>query len=668
MTTAIDITLLVFAVGMLIPMVVFCAECLASVLFGRRRARPFEDSEPRTAVLIPAHDEASVIGATLARLTPTLRVGDRVVVVADNCSDDTAAIARGYGVEVVERRDATRRGKPYALQFGLEQLAADPPDTVVVLDADCCVDEMTVRRISDASHRANRPAQALNLCHAETGSGEVSVVSELGFRFKNLVRPIGAARIGLPCHLMGTGMAVPWSLLQSASFADDHLAEDMQLGVELALQGHPSVFCPDATVTSALPQGKSAFVAQRTRWEQGHLHTMLSQMPRLLWSGIRRLRPSVLFLALDLTVPPLSLLIVCWMAVLAVTVVAGLCGAGWLPALLLAGGGTAMVAVVLAGWARFCRERIPLSGTAVSTGLHSAEGADLSAVLLRSPPAQLAADRARRDNDEKRHRFGSDEMNKTPVRMFGIEIDAVRMPQAVERVMGWIHGPDAGRHHYVVTPNADHAVMLSHHDGLQDAYKGAELVLADGMPVVLASRVLRRPLPERVTGADLVPALFSAANEQKPVKAYLLGAGPGVAERAAANIHKRWRHVEVVGTYSPPFGFEKDDAENEAILKRIEDVQPDVLVVGLGAPKQELWVAKHRDRIAAKASLCVGATIDFLAGEVRRAPRWMQRFGLEWFFRLACEPRRLFKRYFHDACVFPKLVWREWRQRGHNPA
>jgi N-acetylglucosaminyldiphosphoundecaprenol N-acetyl-beta-D-mannosaminyltransferase len=255
------------------------------------------------------------------------------------------------------------------------------------------------------------------------------------------------------------------------------------------------------------------------------------------------------------------------------------------------------------------------------------------------------------------------------------------MGEAVERVMGWIHSdhelhsdPDAASvrvaserpaHRYVVTPNADHTVMLQQNPEFRAAYDNASLVLADGMPVVLASRLLRRPLPERVTGADLVPALFDAASEQRPLTVYLLGAGPGVAERAAANIRARWPHVAVVGTYSPPFGFEKYEAETAAILRRIDAARPDVLVVGLGAPKQELWVAQHRERIAAKVSLCVGATIDFLAGEVRRAPRWMQRGGLEWLYRLLCEPRRLFKRYAKDACVFPRLVWREWRRRPH---
>ncbi|GAB4140323.1 MAG: WecB/TagA/CpsF family glycosyltransferase [Planctomycetaceae bacterium] len=255
----------------------------------------------------------------------------------------------------------------------------------------------------------------------------------------------------------------------------------------------------------------------------------------------------------------------------------------------------------------------------------------------------------------------ADSQSPARIPMFGVEIDPVRMPEAVSRLMHWIHDDSEFRHRYVVTPNVDHTVMLQEHEGMRAAYDKANLILADGMPVVWASRLLRKPLPERVTGADLVFELFKAANEERPLTAYLLGAMPGVADIAAKKVEARWPAVKIVGTYSPPFGFEKDDAENAAILERIRAVTPDVLVVGLGAPKQELWVHKHRDQIEAKVSLCVGATIDFLAENVPRAPLWMQRCGLEWFYRMMSEPRRLFKRYARDAWIFPRLVWKEWR-------
>jgi N-acetylglucosaminyldiphosphoundecaprenol N-acetyl-beta-D-mannosaminyltransferase len=234
------------------------------------------------------------------------------------------------------------------------------------------------------------------------------------------------------------------------------------------------------------------------------------------------------------------------------------------------------------------------------------------------------------------------------------------MNDAVERVYEWLDEPH-GPCRFVVTPNVDHAVLVQSNAELRAAYRDAGLVLADGWPVVAASRLLRRPLPERVAGSDLTPALFDAAKRDRPLRVYLLGAAPGVGDRAAKNIRQRWPAVEVVGVYSPPLGFERDEQENRAILDRIRTAAPDVLIVGLGAPKQELWVHRHQREIAARAALCVGATIDFLAGEKRRAPKLLQRFGLEWLHRMLSEPRRLVRRYARDAWIFPQLVWQEWR-------
>lgn len=245
-------------------------------------------------------------------------------------------------------------------------------------------------------------------------------------------------------------------------------------------------------------------------------------------------------------------------------------------------------------------------------------------------------------------------------KLFGISIHALTMSEAVEHLKGRIREQSLDCR-FVVTPNVDHLVLLESNQSLREAYAEADLVLADGHPLIWASRLLGRPLPERVAGSDLVPSLFAAVGPTESLRVFLLGAAPGVADRAAAAIQRRWPRVQVVGTDSPPLGFEQNAAENERILAKIGAVQPDVLVVGLGAPKQECWVHRHRGHIGAKTALCVGATIDFLAGEKKRAPRWMQRSGLEWFYRMCSDPKRLVKRYAKDAWVFPQLVVRQWR-------
>jgi N-acetylglucosaminyldiphosphoundecaprenol N-acetyl-beta-D-mannosaminyltransferase len=240
-------------------------------------------------------------------------------------------------------------------------------------------------------------------------------------------------------------------------------------------------------------------------------------------------------------------------------------------------------------------------------------------------------------------------------RLFGIDIDAVCMPQAVACLRTWIQ-QDADRCRYVVTPNVDHMVMLRDNADFREAYANADLILADGHPIVWVSHLLRRPLPQRVPGSELVPALFDSFNQRGALRVFLLGAAEGVAVRAAQNMNEMWPNVETVGVYSPPLGFEKNADETKVILRQIAACRPDVVVVGLGAPKQELWVHRHAGNIRAKVALCVGATIDFIAGEKKRAPRWMQRCGAEWLHRVATEPHRLFMRYAKDAWIFPQIV------------
>lgn len=249
--------------------------------------------------------------------------------------------------------------------------------------------------------------------------------------------------------------------------------------------------------------------------------------------------------------------------------------------------------------------------------------------------------------------------------LFGIKIDAIRMNEAVASLRSWIN-EDSNACRYVVTPNVDHTVLLQENESLAQAYEEAHLILADGHPIVWASRLLGQPLPERVAGSELVPALFDAYNanhESGKLRVFLLGAMPGVGAIAAANMKKLWPHVETVGVYSPPFGFEKDPEENNYALGRIALARPDVVIVGLGAPKQEIWVNNHYKDIRAKAALCVGATIDFLAGEQKRAPVWMQKSGTEWLHRMCSQPKRLVKRYAKDAWVFPQLVWKQMFSR-----
>lgn len=250
--------------------------------------------------------------------------------------------------------------------------------------------------------------------------------------------------------------------------------------------------------------------------------------------------------------------------------------------------------------------------------------------------------------------------------IFGIRIDRVTMDQAINRLTSWIDQGE-GTCRYVVTPNLDHAVQLQTNEALRDAYRSASLVVADGWPLVTASRIFRDPLPERVAGSDLVPTLFQTLHESKSGgTVYLLGAAPGVAEIAARKIEQRWPRVKVVGTHSPPFGFDKDPAQSQDAIQRINCCSPDVLVVGLGAPKQELWLKQYQSQLSVRVAIAAGGTIDFLAGRQRRAPRWVQKLRMEWSHRLLTNPGRLTGRYARNAWHLPRLLLQEHFARKSN--
>lgn len=337
--TAPNVLLGALAGLVLLPAVVFAVECLASVRPPRRRRDRGNDARaplPRAAVVVPAHDEEAGIEDTVRHLRDRIESGTRLLVVADNCRDGTAARARAAGAVVVERHDPCRRGKGHALTFAFDHLAADPPDVVVVVDADCRLSLDGIRPLVRMAARTGRPVQAEYLMAASTDGDVRSAVSSLAFLVRNRVRPRGLARLGLPCHLTGSGMAIPWSALRAVPPTGDHLVEDLLLGVELAKAGHPPLLCTRARVTSVLPEGATAALAQRRRWEHGQLRVALTQGPRLLWRGLVRRRPALVALGLDLLVPPLALLVLLQLSVLATALGAVALGASPIPAVLAA--------------------------------------------------------------------------------------------------------------------------------------------------------------------------------------------------------------------------------------------------------------------------------------------------------------------------------------------
>jgi N-acetylglucosaminyldiphosphoundecaprenol N-acetyl-beta-D-mannosaminyltransferase len=213
-------------------------------------------------------------------------------------------------------------------------------------------------------------------------------------------------------------------------------------------------------------------------------------------------------------------------------------------------------------------------------------------------------------------------------------------------------------HSYILTCNVDHLIKLRKDAEFQKVYSDAGAIVADGMPIIWASKMLRKPLKQKVSGSDLFAKLGEAFAERQ-YKLFFLGSAAGIPEQAVKNLKLVFPNLNIVGCYSPSYGFEKKKDENEQIIQMLIDTQPDIVFVGVGAPKQEKWIYQNYLQYKVPISIGVGATFDFLSGTVKRAPNIMQRTGFEWFWRLVQEPRRLWKRYLvHDA-MFAVLLWRE---------
>lgn len=211
------------------------------------------------------------------------------------------------------------------------------------------------------------------------------------------------------------------------------------------------------------------------------------------------------------------------------------------------------------------------------------------------------------------------------------------------------------RKSYVVAINVDVVMKIEEDSYLKKVVDEADMVLVDGKPLVWISRLHGNPVKEKISGSDLVPVLCRKAAE-KGYRIFILGGKDGVAKAAETRLQRMYSEIQIAGVYAPPFGFEKDAKELNHINAMITDAHPDILITCFGCPKQEKWIYENIDKYDAKVSVCAGATVDFLAGTVKRAPKWMSDHGLEWLYRFMQEPRRLFKRYFIDDIQILKLI------------
>jgi cellulose synthase/poly-beta-1,6-N-acetylglucosamine synthase-like glycosyltransferase len=349
----------------LAPLILLTFCFAVELFFGIRplaRQLTTDPLQASSVVIVPAHDEEAMIRARLATLKSATNGIAQILVVADNCRDSTAAIARELGVDVVERFDADRRGKGFALDFARSSLQSSPVDVVLIVDADCEMDAGSIRRLAARCFESGQPCQAVNLQIPPPGASPAVQLSTFAFFIKNVVRQRALQRLAHRVHLLGTGMALPWSAFIKADLATDNIAEDMKIGVELAEAGHVPLFVEDAAVWSNAETEKGT-LTQRSRWEGGFLRNALQKGPRMLVRSLARgdLRES--WAALDVLIPPFALLLLLDVGALLLSlVVATATGASMAPALVLAGSLGLAVIGLAAAWASGGSRFVSLSG------------------------------------------------------------------------------------------------------------------------------------------------------------------------------------------------------------------------------------------------------------------------------------------------------------------
>lgn len=351
----------VLASALSVPAVVLFIETLTAL-------NPYRDrlqTEPplvskHIAVVVPAHNESAGVLPTLSDLQPQLQEGDRLLVVADNCTDDTASVAATTGAEVLIRNDLSRIGKGYALAHAVSHLRDAPPDFVLFIDADCRIQNDMVPRLKQMCALSNRPIQA---CFLMVAPGQAAVdhhIAEFFWIVRNWVRPLGLASLGLPVQLMGTGMIFPWDVILKAPLAHGNLVEDLKLGLDLAAGGHPPAFYPFVVGTSEFPMTKKGTESQRQRWIQGHISVIAGLAPKYLLRALLTGNVGLFALALDALVPPFSL----FLPLLALSLIASLALLllGFTTPVIICGANVLIVTLALfLSWLKFGREALPAS-------------------------------------------------------------------------------------------------------------------------------------------------------------------------------------------------------------------------------------------------------------------------------------------------------------------
>jgi cellulose synthase/poly-beta-1,6-N-acetylglucosamine synthase-like glycosyltransferase len=328
-----------FILALILAPLTLLTFCFAVELFAGIRPLPpaaTAADPPSVVIIVPAHDEEALLLERLTALREAAKGHARILVVADNCADSTAEIARGIGVDVIERVDPTHRGKGFALDFAKQALQRNSPEVVLIIDADCWTDEQSIARLAAGCAATGDPCQATNLQASSSKSSPAVRLSTFAFFIKNVIRQRALQRLAGRVHLLGTGMALPWKIFAAAELATGDIVEDLKLGQDLFEAGYPPIFVEGATIWSNA-ETETNTLSQRRRWEGGFLRIAVRTGPTMLVRSLRRGDLRGLWAAANIMIPPFAMLLMLDLAALGLSVtLTWLAGGAWWPVWLLA--------------------------------------------------------------------------------------------------------------------------------------------------------------------------------------------------------------------------------------------------------------------------------------------------------------------------------------------
>lgn len=618
-----------------------------------------KDAKSKFLIMIPAHNEALLLGGVLEQLKNISYPKDfwQALVIADNCEDETASIGRKSGFNVVERFNDVDRGKGQALNWAIaNELQNYDCDAVVVMDADSTLNSDFLWFMNEKLQDGHLALQAYYKVQNPRDSWRTSLM-EIAFGAFHFLRSLGRMRLNASSGLKGNGMCLTKSILEKYGYPAFSVVEDLELALFYLTNGIKVEFVSGSHVAGQMVSTSSDSDTQRRRWEGGRFDMIKQWFPKLFKKFKEEHKFAQLDGIMELLVPPFSILIVIGFAGLIISLAmpfpegrffASLVKSSWLlSSIIFVGyiiGGMVLIKADL-----FLYKRLLFAPIYVLWKMVTYAKMVMIKIFRKSDREWVRTGRHAMGAEES-----SDYGDLQTLMVMGLPFHNVTFKETVDWSIERMKG---GLPTHICTANMDFVTRAREDKEFQRVLFESDMVIADGIPIVKISKFEGPVLKERVTGSDISPMLAEACSKND-LSVFGLGAAPGVALQAMNILQERYEGLKIAGAFSPPKA-ELEDMPHQEINKLIVEGDTNLILVAFGAPKQDKWGRMNVPKLEKALAIGIGGTLDFIAGVQKRAPKFVQKINLEWLWRLGTNPKRLFKRYADNICFFGYILFKQ---------